>query len=100
MSVINTIITTAKEKCDEAYSNWTIFGIIIIALALAFGSLCLCTWIFSLVWELLLIGVFALALPTFSFWGYMGVMLGLSLTLNFIGKRLFRPTSIKVTTDD
>ena len=100
MSIIKTIILTAKEKCEKAYDGWAIFAIILLALGLGFGTLCLEAWIFSLVWELLLIGVFALNLPTFTFWGYMGVMIGLSLTLNFIGKRLFRSESVKVKTDD
>lgn len=100
MSIIKTIFATAKEKCEEGYGGLAIFAIILLALGFAFGTLCLEAWIFSLVWELLLIGVFALSLPTFTFWGYMGVMIGLSLTLNFIGKRLFRSESIKVKIDD
>lgn len=100
MSIIKTIFVTAKEKCEEVYGGWAIFTIILLALGLVFGALCLEAWIFSLVWELLLIGVFALNLPTFTFWGYMGIMIGLSLTLNFIGKRLFRSESVKVKTDD
>lgn len=100
MSIIKTILVTTKEKCEEGYCGWAIFAIILLALGLVFGTLCLEAWIFSLVWELLLIGVFTLNLPTLTFWGYMGVMIGLSLTLNFIGKRLFRPESITVKTDD
>lgn len=100
MSIIKTILVTAKEKCEEGYTGWAIFAIVLLALGLAFGTLCLGAWIFSLIWELLLIGVFALNLPTFTFWGYMGVMIGLSITFNFIGKRLFRSESIKIKIDD
>lgn len=100
MSIIKTIFTTVKEKYEEGHGGWAIFAIIFFGLGFAFGVLCLEAWIFSLVWELLLIGIFTLNLPTFTFWGYMGVMIGLSITLNFIGKRLFRSENIKVKIDD
>ena len=82
-------ITSAFDECNENLEGVRLFlayaTVILIALALMFGGLCLSGLILWGLWSWIAVGVFGL--PAFGFWTWVLVAFALSIIKNmFCGK--------------
>lgn len=93
MSKISSSVENIYDSCGCLLGTLLIILCIVLALGIVFGVFCFEGWIFMLLWNWLIVDVFALYAPL-GYW----VCVGICFALNFLWKLTFG--RIRVSTGD